>query len=276
MASPAYLQIKDVYFSYRHRWTLQGVSLEIEEGEFLGLVGPNGAGKTTLLRTINGLVKPSLGAVNLEGTSVHDFTSRERARKMAALPEDPTIPRGFTALETVLMGRNPHLGFFEWEKPEDVKIARRAMEITNTWEFAWRKVSALSGGERQRVLIARALAQEAPVLLLDEPTAHLDIGFQAEILHLVKNEIQTEARITVLAAIHDLTLAAQYCDRLGVLCNGRVLTVGRPAEVLTSEVISRAFGTEVHILKHPVEQTPVVILHKSGKSRLPLATGGRT
>ena len=252
------LRTEDLYFSYGTTAILQGISLEVREGEMLGLVGPNGAGKTTLLRIISGTLKPQTGEVYLDGANLRQLRPRDRARRVAMVPQNPAVPQGFTALEVVLMGRNPHLGLLQWEGAEDLEVCRRVMELTSTWEFAHRLISTLSGGERQRVFIARALAQEARLLLLDEPTAHLDIGYQADILDTIEN-IRREARITVVAAMHDLTLAAQYCNRMAALHQGIIFALGRPEEVLTPEVVSVAFGAEVSITKHPVHQTPVVL-----------------
>jgi iron complex transport system ATP-binding protein len=185
---------------------------------------------------------------------------------VAVVPQNPSLPDGFTALEVVLMGRNPHLGFLQWEGPRDLAIARRAMELTDTWMFAERPITSLSGGERQRVLIARALAQEAPLLLLDEPTAHLDIAYQSAIFDTVER-IRGEAGITILAAMHDLTLAAQYCHRIALLHRGRVFAQGRPEEVLTPEIIGEAFGARVAIVRHPLKGTPAVLPAGEGGQR---------
>src|SRR5439155_1139443 len=179
---------------------LRDLSLSVAAGELVGLVGPNGCGKTTLIRAVTKVVKPVSGEVHLCGDEV-------------ALPQEPVLPDAFTALECVLMGRTPHLKLLENEGARDFDAARQATERTGTWELAERRVDELSGGERQRVVVARALAQETPVLLLDEPTAHLDIGHQASVLGLMRALCRDE-RKAVLAVVHDLTLGAAYCDRL--------------------------------------------------------------
>lgn len=262
MSQARFVWAEDLHFFYGTQQVLHGIDVEVRQGEMLGLVGPNGAGKSTFLRIVSGALKPKEGAVYVNGVNLCGLRPKDRARLVAMVSQHPTVlPFGFTALETVLMGRNPYLGLLQWEGPEDLEIARRVMELTDTWQFAHRAVSSLSGGERQRVFIARALAQEAPLLLLDEPTAHLDIAYQSGIFSLLQ-AIRTERPVTVLTAIHDLTLAAQYCDRVAVLHQGAIFALGRPIEVVVPEVVFRAFGTAVSVVKHPVDHTPVVLLHK--------------
>ena len=252
------LEIREVCFRYGHTPILDQVSLDAAAGEMLGLVGPNGAGKTTLLRIVSGTLRPQAGRVYLGGSEVAKLSSRDRARRVATVQQSPAVPTGFTALDVVLMGRNPHLGLLQWEGASDLEVARRVMERTSTDGFADRPIASLSGGERQRVFIARALAQEAPLLLLDEPTAHLDIGFQPVVLDLIQN-IQREAGVSVVAAMHDLSLAAQYCRRIAVLHKGSIYALGEPNDVITTDVVSAAFGAEVSIVRHPVHGTPVVL-----------------
>ena len=255
---PSPLKITGIEFAYGQRVVLQGISLEAELGEIVGLVGPNGSGKTTLLRIVTGSLTPPRGEVYIQGRKLPSLQPRDRARLVAMVQQNPAVPQGFTALEMVLMGRNPHLGLLQWEGRKDVELCQRAMELTETWEFAHRLVSSLSGGELQRVFIARALAQETPVLILDEPTAHLDISFQTGIFDTVER-VRRSTKATVLVAMHDLTLAAQYCDRIAALHQGSILAIGEPREVLTAELISRVFGAPVLILEHPVHGTPVVL-----------------
>jgi iron complex transport system ATP-binding protein len=188
---------------------------------------------------------------------------REVARVAAVVPQEATLPGGFTALDCVLMGRTAHLKLLENEGTRDLEAARRAMMATDTWPLAERRVGELSGGERQRVVVARALAQEARLLLLDEPTAHLDIGHQASVLGLVRR-IAAENGMSVLAVVHDLSLAGQYCDRLVLLCGGRVLAEGTPAEVLEAGVLRAAYGVEVRIIAHPDTGRPVVAPVRDG------------
>jgi iron complex transport system ATP-binding protein len=228
----------------------------VAAGEVLGLVGPNGSGKTTLIRAVTGGV-PAEGLVALMGDETRSMRASERARRVAVVPQNPLLPDAFTALEAVLMGRAPHLAFLEGESERDIITARRAMEETSTWEFADRPLGELSGGERQRVALARALAQEPRLLLLDEPTAHLDIGHQGSVLGLVRRLCRSEGK-GALAVVHDLTLAGQYCDRVVLLRDGEVAAEGEPATVLTEPLLRAVYGAGVSVFSHPETGLPVV------------------
>ncbi len=242
---------------------LSAIDLALRPGELLGLVGPNGSGKTTLIRVLTGVVRPSAGRVRLSGRDVASIRQAEIARLAAVVPQDPVLPPTFNSLDCVLMGRTPHLRMLQQEGPRDLEIARRAMLATNTWGFADRPVGELSGGERQRVIVARALAQETPVLLLDEPTAHLDIGHQGAVLDLMRGFARLDgsggsAGKAVLAVVHDLTLAAHYCDRLVVLKAGRVAAEGAPADVPRPELLRDVYDVPVTVIPHPETGRPVV------------------
>jgi len=215
------LEIDSVCFFYGDVPVLRGLDLEVGEGEVVGVVGPNGSGKSTLLKIVSGVLNPRSGGVRWGGQDLVPLSPRERARLVAVVPQTPHIPGAFTALELTIMGRTPYLGLLQAESGEDLAIVRRAMELTGTWEFANQPMDKLSGGERQRVLIARALAQETPLLLLDEPTASLDIAYQITVLDTLR-VIQKERGGAILIAIHDLTLAAQYCHRIALLKDGVV------------------------------------------------------
>ena len=254
----ATLELENIWFSYGQSQVLRGIDLKVAPGEMVGLVGPNGTGKSTLLNIASRTLKPQQGRVLLGGVDVQQLSPRSRASKVSMVPQSPAVPTGFNCMEVVLMGRNPHLGLLQWEGPRDLEIVHHAMELTGTDEFASRPITSLSGGERQRVFIARALSQGTPLLLLDEPTAHLDIGYQPVVLDLIQR-VRTEMGVSVLAAMHDISLAAQYCQRIAVLHKGSVHAVGTPEEVVTADVVFQAFGAEVAITHHPVHGTPVVL-----------------
>jgi iron complex transport system ATP-binding protein len=251
------LDVSSLTVAYGARVALRDVSLSLPVGELLGLVGPNGSGKTTLIRAVSGVVAPQAGGVSLNGDDTLRLSPKEVALRVAVVPQNPQLPPAFTALELVLMGRTPHLKLLQGEGQGDPRAARRAMLATDTWELAGRRIGELSGGERQRLLVARALAQETPLLLLDEPTAHLDVGHQAATLRLMARLCRSEGK-AVLAAVHDLTLAAQFCHRLVMLHQGRVIAEGAPGEVLTRERLRQIYGTSLHVLSHPVTGRPVL------------------
>ena len=251
------LKISGLTVTYGEIVALRGVSLSLAGGELLGVVGPNGSGKSTLVRAITRVVPPVEGAIQLDGESAAALPQRELARRVAVVPQNPYLPDAFTVLEVALMGRTPHLGLLQSESRADLAAVRRALEQTDTWCLAHRRMGELSGGERQRVVVARALAQETPLLLLDEPTAHLDVGHQAAVMDLVRRLCRAQGT-AVLAIVHDLTLASQYCDRLVMLNEGRVVAEGAPHEVLSPEVLSSVYGAKVWVFPHPLTGRPVV------------------
>ncbi|NPV05073.1 MAG: heme ABC transporter ATP-binding protein [Syntrophaceae bacterium] len=238
-------------------WVLRDISLEVQQGDFIGIIGPNGSGKTTLLRLLDGLLIPQEGCVHLDGIPVGRMKRDAVARTIAVVPQDSTMVFPFTVHEVVLMGRAPHLRRWEFERERDLQIVRRAMERTDTAALANRSMNALSGGERQRVLIARALAQEPKVMLLDEPTAFLDIRHQVEFFDLIKT-LNREQRLSVLAVTHDVNLAALYCDRIVLLHGGAIHSMGRPGEVITAENIREVYGIEVIVEKNALTGLPQI------------------
>ena len=247
---------------------LQGISIQVGESEFAGVIGPNGSGKTTLLRSMSRVLAPMSGSVALGDRDIYSIPAREFARRVAVVPQDTLVAFDFTVMEIVLMGRSPRLGRFAVEGARDTEIALEALTRTGTAHLADRQIDALSGGERQRVLVARALAQEPEVLLLDEPTSHLDISFQFEIMDLIKS-LNRERGIMVLAILHDLNLASQYCDRLILIGQGIVQADGPPDEVISADNIRRVYGAEVWVRKHPATSRPYVIAGVKPKSRAP-------
>lgn len=256
------LEVRDLTLAYGERVALRDVSLSLARGELLGVVGPNASGKSSLIRAITNVVTPQRGEIRLDGSLLSRLSRRELSLRVAVVPQNPTLPEAFTALEVVLMGRTPHLGLLQSERRADWAAVRRALEQTDALELAERRIGELSGGERQRVVVARALAQEAPVLLLDEPTAHLDVGHQATVLELLRRLCRNDGADgcpkAVLAVVHDLTLAAQYCDRLAMLSEGRLVALGSPQEVLSAQVLATVYRTQVSVFPHPVTGRPVV------------------
>lgn len=252
------LRLSDIHFAYNGRPVLQGLNLELVEGELVALVGPNGSGKSTLLKVISGVVKQGRGVVMWGENDLSKMAPRERAKIVAVVPQNPQLPESLSALEVVFMGRTPYLGLLQNEGPGDRAAVAWAMEVTGTAELASQLVGRLSGGERQRVLMARALAQEAPLLLLDEPTASLDIAYQASVMDTVVS-VQRARGGAALVAIHDLTLAAQYCQRIALLKDGSICALGEPRDVVTAENVFAAYGAFATILAHPDTGTPVVL-----------------
>lgn len=238
----AALSAEGLTYSIQGKKLLDRVSLRAGQGELVGVIGPNGAGKSTLLRALAGVIEPSDGERHLGGRRFEEIPSRERARAIALVPQVAPMAHGFTCLELVLMGRYPHMGRFQIEGASDENIARQAMRLTETEQFADRTLETLSGGERQRVFIARALAQQPRILLLDEPTSNLDILHQLRVLGLIREWAANGA--TAVAAVHDLNMAARHCDFLVLLSEGRVIAEGTPQDVLTAENVRRAYGVE--------------------------------
>jgi iron complex transport system ATP-binding protein len=238
---------------------LRGVSLELGAGELVGLIGPNGSGKTTLLRVLSGLLVPSRGEVYLDGQDLHAFHRRQIAQRVAVVPQELVMPFAFSAYEMVMMGRTPHVRPIMGAGPRDRQVVAEKMKLTATSALAERPFNELSGGEKQRVIIAMALAQEPEILLLDEPTVHLDINHQVEILELIKR-LNRQENLTVLATMHDLNLAALYFDRLILLDEGQVVANGSPAEVLREESIRQVFQADVQVQQHPTHHTPQVVV----------------
>lgn len=240
------LVMKDVSVHLAGRSVLDHLDLGVEAGEWVSVVGPNGSGKTTLLRVLAGLM-PAEGRVELGGRVVGDLSRRERARLVAVVPQAPVVPAGLTVADYVLLGRTPYLGPLAAEGAADLEAASRVLEQLDLVAFAHRPLGTLSGGERQRVVIARALAQEAPILLLDEPTTALDVGHQQDVLDLV-DRLRVAHALTVVSTMHDLTLAGQYAHRLALLDEGRVAVTGAADEVLTESNLARFYRARVRVV----------------------------
>jgi len=257
------IEVQHVCLGYSRKEVLKDVTFQVFPGEIVGLIGPNGCGKSTIIRAISRIISPQQGRMLLDGKDIASISRQELARMLGVVPQMPLLPSAFTAFEVVLMGRNPHLGLFQYEGRKELDIAWHAMEKTMTQHLAQRRVGELSGGEIQSLLIARVLAQETKAILLDEPTANLDIGRQVEVLGLIKG-LCLERNATVLAALHDLNLAAQYCDRLVLINNGQVHAQGTPAEVITPRNIKSVYGADDCVYTHPANGLPAVLINGNG------------
>ena len=252
------INVDGVSFAYNGREVIREVSFKVEEGGFLGVLGPNGSGKTTLIKLLSGVLKPLGGRISLQGREMSSFSPRGIARIAAVVPQATQVSFPFTALEVVLMGRSPHLGGLSLEGAGDLSIAREALRMTETLEFANRRLYQLSGGERQRVIVARALAQKPKILLLDEPTVYLDIKHQIGIFDLLK-ELNQNLKITVLAVSHEINLLSQYAQRILLLKEGKIWAEGSPEEVITRESIQEVYDARVEVLSRGSGKRPGIL-----------------
>lgn len=272
------IEIEDLDVSYDGiRTILHKISLETEKGAFFGIIGPNGSGKTTLLKAISRVLSPQNGIIYIGGEDLALLPPRQLARTIGVVSQETSVSFDFSARDIVLMGRHPYIERFSSEQREDLEIVTRVMKQTNTAQFAERSINELSGGERQRVIIARALAQQPRVLLLDEPTSHLDINHQMEILSIIKN---LKGEVTVVAVFHDLNLASYYCDQLILMNEGEIFSIGTPAGVLTKENLKAIFHVNAMVKINPVTQKPYIIplfeenREERGSLRIHIICGG--
>jgi ABC-type cobalamin/Fe3+-siderophores transport system ATPase subunit len=252
------LRVRDLVAGYGSVTALSGVSLELAAGELLAIVGPNGAGKSTLLRVLAGTMKPWSGVVELAGRALDDYQRRDVARRIATVAQENSVAFGFTVLEVVLMGRAPHLGPFHLESARDLAIACDALGRFDLLKLAARRIHELSGGERKRVFLARALAQEPAIALLDEPTAFLDLRHIAEIFTRLR-ELCLNRRMAVVATLHDLNVAASWANRVMLLKDGRTVASGRPEEVLTADNLRAVYETELYVGRNPATGAVAVL-----------------
>ncbi len=252
------LTVEGLSISYGEKVVLQQVGFHLAAGQVLAVIGPNGAGKSTLIRALSGVLPVRSGTVRLDGRDLRQYSEVERARRIAVVPQAVNLPAAFTVWETVLLGRTPHLNWLGQLTAKDEDIARWALKRTDTQALAGRPVNQLSGGEQQRVLLARALAQSAPVMLLDEPTAHLDLQYQLSLLELVR-ELAHQEKLAVLVALHDLNLVSRYADKVALLADGRLCALGRPGEVLQADVLTRAYRVPLQVLALGGGLPPVVL-----------------
>ena len=252
------LAAKDLHLSYGDAEVITDLSLELMPGQITAIVGANACGKSTLLKSMSRLLAPKSGAVVLDGRSVHSIPAKQLARTLGLLPQTPIAPEGITVADLVGRGRHPHQGAFSRWSAEDDRAVADALDTTGTAVLADRPVDELSGGQRQRVWIAMALAQQTDVLLLDEPTTFLDVNHQVEVLDLL-TELNHRSQVTIVMVLHDLNLAARYCDRLVMLAAGGVHASGTPAQVLTEDNVRDVFGPSNRIIDDPVSGQPLML-----------------
>ncbi|MGQ9464490.1 MAG: ABC transporter ATP-binding protein [bacterium] len=252
------VELKNLCFAYNQRIILKDITFAIEKGEFCGIIGPNGAGKSTLLRLIAGILRANSGKVSIMGQELEAFKNKEFARLVGFVPQQIHFYLNYTVEDIIAMGRYPYLEPFQVMKEEDVLAIEWAINQTQIRELCKRPINSLSAGERQMTVIARALAQQPALLLLDEPTAHLDIRHQSAIMELLK--ILNNQGITIIVVNHDLNLASLFCERLILLYKGRLHKIGAPKEIINKETIAEVYGIEIDIIQHPEKNVPQVVL----------------
>lgn len=253
------IRVKQCSKTYDGQYVLQQIDLHVERGEFLGIIGPNGSGKTTLLRLLSGEERPDDGVVELQGVSVERWKARERAKQLTVVAQEGLPPVPFSVYDVVMMGRHIYQARFRSPSDHDRAVVEGVLSATGLQHIRHKSVSSVSGGERQRVAIARAMAQEPHVLLLDEPTTYLDIGYQLSVLEYVQNW-QRLTGATVVTVLHDLNLAAQFCGRIVLMNEGHIIADGTPPDVLQADVLERIYHTRPHIIYHPLSGVPQMLL----------------
>jgi iron complex transport system ATP-binding protein len=254
------IEAKDVYLSYGDAFQLRGLQFQIEDGGFWGVIGPNGSGKSTLLKLLSRVHKPQSGSIEIDGTPLHKIGAQELARQMAVVGSEAYFSFPFRVFDVVLMGRIPFVGRIQSHSDHDYRVSEESLRKTEAWDFRDRFIHELSSGERQRVLLARALAQEPKILLLDEPTAHLDLHFEIEIFQILKSLNEREG-ITVLAVSHNLNLVSEFCSKVIVLNRGMCRNIGTPKEVLTEDLLREVFRIECRITDNPFSGAPSIVFN---------------
>jgi len=245
--NPSILKTQAINFSYDQDTVLHSISMNVSPGEFIGVIGPNGSGKSTLLKLLGGVLKPDSGQLYLKGKNYLDYQQKQLAQSITWVPQEHPTVFPFKVSEIVLMGRHPYLSAFTFEGEEDIEIAHSAMALTQTLQFSQRNFNEISGGEKQRVVIAGAITQEPELMILDEPTSALDIKYQIQILNILK-QLNEDKNMTVILAMHDLHLAAKFCNRLILLEGGKIFKDGKAKEVLQKEHIEKVYGVKVHLI----------------------------
>ncbi len=254
------IKIQDISFNYGHEDVIRKINLNFMPGQLVSLVGPNGAGKTTLLKLISGLLEPTSGQIHIYNQLSENLTRKERALLISLVPQNPKLPEEMGVSDFIMLGRNPHLKLLQWESLEDFKIAQESISLTEIDHLIQRKLGEVSGGERQRIMLALAMTQRSPIMLLDEPTSNLDISHQMKVMKVIKkiHNQKSNNRVTILA-IHDLNIAAQFSDRVILFSEGIVAVDGTPQEVLTKNNIEAIYGSKVSIIPHPEHGSPLII-----------------
>ena len=257
---------KNLKCSLGGREIIFGVDFTIEKGKFYSIIGPNGSGKTTVLRTIVASLEPKNGDLLINNIPIEQLKGKELAKKLAYVSQNTNSDIEFNVLDYVLMGRYPYLGLLQSEGERDLEYAQKSMELTNTWYLREKKLSEISGGERQRVVVARALTQDTPIILLDEPISQLDIHHQIELMDTLSSMVETRG-ITIIAVLHDLNIASQYSDYIMLLDDGKLVRNGKPEEVLSKEIILKVYNMEVQVLQNPETGKPLIIPSKYKKKK---------
>lgn len=252
------IKIRNLEWKFGDRRILSDITLNINKGSFYSIIGPNGSGKTTLLRNISKSLEPKHGSVFIDDIDVTRLNSKNIAKRLSVVPQNTNIEFAFTVTDIVLMGRSPYMRRFESESNQDLEIAEMAMRATNTWHLRDKRINEISGGERQRVIVARALAQDTDIMLLDEPVSQLDIHHQIELMETIHELIKTRG-MTAISVMHDLNLAAQYSDYIILMNEGKVVCQGTPQEVITKENIREVYKLEGYIVKNPITGKPYII-----------------
>lgn len=265
------LQVSSLNVNYGLTPILREININVKPGEVTALIGPNGAGKTTLIRAISGVISAKSGSIHIDGEQIDPFVAHKRAKYLAVVPQAQNFPPAFTVWQTVLLGRTPYLDWFGNPTHNDINHTRWALQRTQIEHLSLRRVDELSGGEKQLVLLARALAQNTPVLLLDEPTAHLDLQHQAYLLNLVR-DLASQNGLAVLMVLHDLNLVSMFADTIALLVNGRLIATGTPYEVFTPDCLSEAYQIPLNVIQHPKYSSPIIMLENHHKGLENLGT----
>lgn len=255
----AAVDIVNISLSYGKKAVLKDMSFAVNRGEFFVIIGPNGSGKTSLIKSIAGIEQPWSGRIDILGRPLSDYGRKSLARKVALVPQTAPVDFPFTVAETVLMGRAPHLGLLGLESESDLKRVRQVLEFTGITELADRKIDQISGGERQRAFVARAVCQSTEIILLDEPTASLDLAYQTRLMDLME-ALKNDRGATIVMVSHDVNLAALYADRFLLLKDGRIMSLGRPADVLTYEILEKVYGCTLLVDQSPLGDFPRITL----------------